>query len=60
MSAATDKPVFTQEQMEQIASAAAKAAADSLLQQMNLDSHIENASSDTPGKEISRIKCRKW
>ena len=55
MSAATDKPVFTQEQMEQIASAAAKAAADSLLQQMNLDSRIENASSDTPGKEISRV-----
>lgn len=41
--------------MEQIASAAAKAATDSLLQQMNLDSRIENASSDTPGKEISRV-----
>jgi len=42
--------------MEQLAQAAAKAATDSLLQQLNLDNRIENASSDTlEGKGISRV-----
>lgn len=56
MSEGTGNNTYTQEQMEQLAQAAAKAATDSLLQQLNLDNRIENASSDTlEGKGISRV-----
>ena len=59
MSADVNTPVFTQEQMEMIAKEAAKAATDSLLRQMNLDSRIEQASSDTLGKEFSRVPSKR-
>ena len=56
MSEGTGNNMYTQEQMEQLAQAAAKAATNSLLQQLNLDNRIENASSDTlEGKGISRV-----
>ena len=56
MSEGTETNTYSQEQMEQIAQAAAKAATDSLLQQLNLDNRIENASSDTlERKGISRV-----
>ena len=55
MSEGMNNPVFTQEQVELIAKEAAKAATDSLLQRMHLDSGIEQASSDTLGKEFSRV-----
>lgn len=56
MSEGTGNNTYTQEQMEQLAQAAAKAATDSLLQQLNLDNRIENTSSGTlEGKGISRV-----
>ncbi len=53
MSAGTMNHTYSQEQMEQIAQAAAKAATDSMLQQLNLDSGIENASSDALERKVS-------
>ena len=55
MSNGVRNPVYSQEQMELIAREAAQAATDSLLQRLHLDSGIEQASSDTLGKEFSRV-----
>ncbi len=57
MAADTDNPMFTQEQVTLIAREAAKAATDNLLQQLNLDNRIEQASLKAPenGKEFSSV-----
>lgn len=55
MSDEAEKTLYSQEQVEQVAKEAAKAATENLLRHLNLDSCIEQASSDTLGKEISRV-----
>jgi len=51
----TDKERPAQKQMEGLAQEAAARAMTKLLRRLNLDSGIEQASSDTLGKEFSRV-----
>ena len=54
MAADTQERAYSQEQVDLIAREAAKAAVDSLLR-ANLDNRIERESSDTLGREFSRV-----
>ena len=56
MSEGTNNPTYSQEQVQQIAQAAAKAATDSLFRQLNLDRDIQHVSSGAlDEKEMSRV-----